>query len=154
MAYSAANLLPVLCLLCFTLVLQVEAFSLLPSQKRVVALLPRVASSCRRRTTRLHYSVFDDDEENDEDDDDEEEDDDEYIDSEALGDWRTFRRNLATSAVSDNNDESSTSKKSRKKSVSKGNEELLLSQNEKLAKEYMTGVWAHETSTVSIHIIL
>jgi hypothetical protein len=88
------------------------------------------------------------DEDEDDEDDDDEEDDDEYIDSAALGDWRTFRRNLATSAVSDNNDES-TSKKSRKKSVSKGNEELLLSQNEKLAKEYMTGVWAHETSTVS-----
>jgi hypothetical protein len=37
----------------------------------------------------------------------------------------------------------------RPKSVSKANEELLKSQSETLAKEYIDGVWAHEASFVS-----
>lgn len=47
------------------------------------------------------------------------------------------------SSSMDNNIENDKKEK-RPKSVSKKNEELLLSQNEQLANEYITGVWAHE----------
>jgi hypothetical protein len=106
-------------------------------------------------------------------DDNEEDDDDEYIEIDSLGDWRNFRRSLTLGAedeedsiddsstrvsLKDSNDgsvgktssQSKTRKKATIKSVSEDNEEVLRSQNEELAKEYMTGVWAHETSTVSI----
>jgi hypothetical protein len=89
----------------------------------------------------LKQSMFDDDE--DDDDDDEEEDD--FIDTESLGDWRTVRRNLALEQ--EDGDESPKTK--TPKSVSKENEEILLEQNEDLAEEYITGVWAHEVATVS-----
>jgi hypothetical protein len=133
-------------------------------------------ATCRRREKRFYtripnsrrllklFSTFDDNEEDD---------DDEYIEIDSLGDWRNFRRSLTLGAedeedsiddsstrvsLKDSNDgsvgktssQSKTRKKATIKSVSEDNEEVLRSQNEELAKEYMTGVWAHETSTVSI----
>ena len=123
--------------LCFDAV----AFTVTPSSPSVVR--TRIASRCSRQTTLLKYSVFDED---DEDDDDE--DDDDFIDTDSLGDWRTFRRNLALDSSLEST-ETSKPEATKTKSVSKENEELLKSQNKKLAEEYLTGVWAHETSTVS-----
>jgi hypothetical protein len=104
-------------------------------------------SSLNRPSSFLKYSLFEDD------DDDQDEDEDDFIDTDALGDWRTFRRNLAM----DENEESSTADESnvskKTKSVSKENEEILLGQNEELAREYIAGVWAHEVSTVSFCVL-
>jgi hypothetical protein len=107
-------------------------------------------------------------------------DDDDYIDEESLGDWRSFRMNLANSVASgdsssssiidgiDLSDESSVSSSlsttetttttnnnnqdspKRPKSVSKQNEELLTAQNSALAQEYLNGVWAHDTSSPEV----
>lgn len=95
--------------------------------------------------------------------DDEDEDDDDYIDDDSLGDWRSFRNTLVESGISSPSiieeegyvsdeskkaDEESITKKNtpkKPKSVSKENEDLLMSQNKKLAREYKDGVWAHET---------
>ena len=100
-------------------------------------------------------SFDDEDEEEEEDDDDDDDDDDEddeiRIDPDSLGDWRTFRRNLAATPetaetagmeVSANNAEETTVVRKEHP-----NEKVLKAQNEELALEY-TGVWAHETSTV------
>lgn len=54
-----------------------------------------------------------------------------------------------SSAQNNKKKSSSSSVRKRPTSVSKDNEDVLRSQNEELAMEYMTGVWAHETSTVS-----
>ena len=91
----------------------------------------------------------------------------EYIEDN-LGDWRTFRMNLAESGLptipvgtlpTESSDATETKKRkelqqqqqqahnhvgTRPKSVSKQNENLLKLQNEKLANEYLSGVWAHE----------
>jgi hypothetical protein len=88
------------------------------------------------------------------DDDDDEEDDDDYIDTDSLGDWRNFRRSLAmlkdtTTAEVSSAESTKRSVKASTKLVSKENQELLKSQNEELHQEFKTGVWAHETSTVS-----
>ncbi|KAL3940110.1 MAG: hypothetical protein SGARI_001121, partial [Bacillariaceae sp.] len=117
----------------------------------------------RQGLSKLFSSSFDY-----EGDDDEDDDDDEYIEIDSLGDWRNFRRSLTlgvaedeqeTSSSSDgsvtrvslkdNGDDSNSNKNSNAskpktktakiKSVSKDNEEVLLSQNENLAEEYMTG---------------
>jgi len=56
----------------------------------------------------------------------------------SLGDWRAFRKKLAEGE----------SPATRPKSVSKGNEELLLEQNEELAREYLNDAWAHDTPKV------
>lgn len=85
-------------------------------------------------------------------------DDDVSIDPDSLGDWRAFRRNLAQSGigVSESSSESaeggSKEKKpeAKPKSVSKRNEELLMSQNKALANEYRTGVWAHEAPNAEV----
>lgn len=72
------------------------------------------------------------------------EEDDDYIDTEQLGDWRTFRMNLAETG-------SPTDKKSSvapRKSVSKENEALLRTQSKLLADEYEKGIWAHDTAKV------
>ena len=55
-----------------------------------------------------------------------------------LSDWREFRSKLMAT----------TSGESRPKSVSKKNEALLKEQNDVLAKEYASGVWAHTTPEV------
>lgn len=65
---------------------------------------------------------------------DDDEDDDDYIDTEALGDWRDFRRTLVPSGSS--------------VKICEENEQVLASQSPELAAEYRTGVWAHETPTV------
>ena len=114
----------------------------------------------RLQFTSLRNALFDDD---DDDDDDEEEDD--FIDSDSLGDWRTFRRNLtfeqdqeqdATTSLETTTTSSTTQMASTKppKSVSKANEEILLQQNEKLAAEYLTGVWAHPVATVRMVMVV
>ena len=108
-----------------------------------------------------------------EDDDDE---DDDYIDDADLGDWRSFRKTLVDSNFSDEQSDQTTdgfigegvdnsdigdisdiksssqdtpAKEKRPKSVSKANEELLKTQSESLAKEYVNGIWAHVSSFVS-----
>jgi hypothetical protein len=102
---------------------------------------------------------------NEDDDDEDDEDDDEYIDTDSLGDWRNFRRTLSivTDEDTQQDETSSTRKKSTVKEASSSssvtnknnnknkneNEELLKSQNKELHQEYKSGVWAHETSTVS-----
>jgi hypothetical protein len=107
-----------------------------------------LGTSLARRTTRQSSCLYNAlSEEDDEDD----EDDDEYIDDVSLGDWRSFRRSLAMTA-SDTEVESSSADAaaaSTAVSVSKENVELLATQNEELHEEYKSGVWAHETSTVS-----
>jgi hypothetical protein len=91
------------------------------------------ASSVARKTsTQTYMSSFY------EENTDESDEDDEYIDSDSLGDWKAFRRNLATPPAEE------------VKSVSKENEELLKTQSQDLAQEYVSGVWAHTTSTVRI----
>ena len=69
--------------------------------------------------------------------DDDDDDDDDEIDPDSLGDWRAFRRSLATTEATTQEADSSSPE----------NELVLRTQNEALAKEYKT-VWAHETSTV------
>ena len=70
-------------------------------------------------------------------------DDEDVIDADSLGDWRAFRRNLAGMTT----DADSESNKAASSSCAE-NERVLRTQNEALANEYRTGVWAHETSTV------
>lgn len=109
-----------------------------------------------------------------EDDDDE---DDDYIDDADLGDWRSFRKTLVDSNFSDEQSDQTTdgfigegvdnsdigdisdiksssqdtpAKEKRPKSVSKANEELLKTQSESLAKEYVNGIWAHVSSFAEI----
>jgi len=101
--------------------------------------------------------------------------DDDYIDEDDLGDWRSFRKNLLETGLSSpsstNNSEgyigddqvtssrseeddfigdkpTSSSKKALPKSVSKANEELLMSQSGKLGQEYLDGAWAHSLEMV------
>jgi hypothetical protein len=139
----------------------------------------------QRQHWALHYGAADyyADDEEDEDEDDDDDDDDILLDADSLGDWRAFRRNLASSLNNDslttsttsttesstitssptaflpdmNNSKSNNSNNNIKKavpktvrSISKENQELVLTQNEKLHKEYMSDVWAHETATVRI----
>lgn len=100
------------------------------------------------------YNDFEDYE--DEEDDEEEDDDDDMIDPDSLGDWRDFRRQLAkttSSSLPVLDSEETVPKGSsavRSSFVCKENEEVLYSQNENLAEEYKTGVWAHEITTVSV----
>ena len=93
-----------------------------------------------------------DDEEEEEEDDDDDDFDDDMIDPESLGDWRNFRRNLAQSEIAlsslDDNNSDGELRIPAITSVSRENEDILSSQNEKLAEEYKNGVWAHEIATV------
>mmetsp|Transcript_62313 Transcript_62313/g.184379 ORF Transcript_62313/g.184379 Transcript_62313/m.184379 type:complete len:349 (-) Transcript_62313:1344-2390(-) len=92
--------------------------------------------------------------------DDDDEDDDDAIDPDSLGDWRAFRRNLAQSGIEtpessgagtdDGSDEETKKSKVERKSVSKRNEALLEAQSEALAKEYKSGVWAHEAPNAEV----
>jgi hypothetical protein len=84
----------------------------------------------------------------DEDDDD---DDDDFSSSPSMTKTSTTNNNEANE-LSKKKKLSTTTKTSSKsvKSVSKDNEELLKSQNKDLAKEYVTGVWAHEIPTVCL----
>jgi hypothetical protein len=117
--------------------------------------------SRKRRFRALHArSFYGDDEgisddesiQHEQDDSDiEDDDEDDYIDTADLGDWRAFRRSLtvgeASSTASTLSTDATTTKASVK-SASLENEALLQQQNPELAREYKTGVWAHETSTV------
>lgn len=112
----------------------------------------------------IYYNDFEDfDTSNNGDKNEEEEEEDaedllEMIDVDALGDWRTFRRNLMTSDAAGEEETTTTAsstttsnnKTSKARIVinSSKNEQLLKSQNEKLAAEYKRDVWAHPTSTV------
>jgi hypothetical protein len=108
---------------------------------------------------RLTYSANFNAKDIDSDDDDEI--DDAVIDVDALGDWRTFRRNLVAASASTTAATTATTFSQLEEfqeeqvsptfvptSVSKDNEDLLWSQSEDLAREYTTGVWAHTTATV------
>jgi hypothetical protein len=140
----------------------------------------------QRQHWALHYGAADyySDDDEDEEDEDDDDDDDILLDADSLGDWRAFRRNLASSLNKDslttsttsttgsststssptaflpdmnnnksNNNSNNNIKKAVPKtvrSISKENQELVLTQNEKLHKEYTSDVWAHETATVRI----
>jgi len=93
-------------------------------------------------------------------------DNEEEINPSNLGDWRTFRMNLAESGLptkprgtlptempsrSDNLPSDMKQNNAMKpKSVSKENENILKVQNKKLADEYLSGVWAHSTPTPEV----
>jgi len=137
------------------------------SEQRIRARTANAAFLGSRNTALFQslYPSFD----YDDDDDDE---DDDLIDADALGDWRTFRRNLATSAsagagpdVGDLWEEEATlslpattavtaeqqrQQKANRSVVSRENEELLKTQNEVLAEEYVNDVWAHTIATVRL----
>jgi len=90
----------------------------------------------RRRIISLYGNAF---EEDDDDDDD-------YIDTDSLGDWRNFRRSLS---MGDNDDGSAaTAMASAEREITE-NEKVLEKQNKKLAEEYASDIWAHQTPTVS-----
>jgi hypothetical protein len=77
---------------------------------------------------------------------DQDEDEDDYIDSNELGDWRKFRKNLSergspTDMEIDDNP---------LKPVSKENLDVLRSQSKSLADEYLKGIWAHEIAEVRV----
>mmetsp|Transcript_15035 Transcript_15035/g.36735 ORF Transcript_15035/g.36735 Transcript_15035/m.36735 type:complete len:490 (+) Transcript_15035:270-1739(+) len=126
---------------------QVESFSNPPA---LLSTTSATTTAPRLQFTSLRNAMYDDDDE-DFDDDDE---DDEFIDTDSLGDWRAFRRNLAfdeqDGEETEENEPSSSLKTKPIKSVSKANEEILISQNEKLAAEYLTGVWAHPVATPEV----
>lgn len=116
--------------------------TLLPRSSRSSLAWDSSRSTCRQRTI-LGNALS-----NDEDEDDEDEDD--YIDTESLGDWRNFRRSLTIDGEATANESINKPTRNTKTStISKENEELLASQNEQLHQEFKSGVWAHETSTVS-----
>ena len=164
-------LLSIAALLLSSLCLLVGAFSV--SKLSAATNSPRTLATSSRQRCVLHYGTsdffFSD---NDDDDDDDYDDDDDMIDPDSLGDWRAFRRNLAstmdgsaTAAEASTTTTTSTTNKSggdqqgsgnpfsgksarTVRAISQENQELLLSQNEKLGKEFRDDVWAHETSTV------
>lgn len=99
-------------------------------------------------------------------DDDGDDDDDEYISDDELGDWRTFRSTLVGNGLSSPEDIDTTNKeenteggddivavesnkKEEKQNVSP-NVELLFSQSDELAEEYLSGAWAHEAPHVEV----
>jgi hypothetical protein len=88
----------------------------------------------------------------DDDDDEDDEDDDDYIDDDSLGDWRTFRSGLVGNGLAEENqnEESSTQKAQEKKETISQNMELLKTQSDELAKEYLSGAWAHEAPDVEV----
>ena len=121
-----------------------------------------IQSQCR---TRLMMS---------QEDDEEKEDDDDYIDDAALGDWRTFRSTLvgsggltsSESEIEQSNDEGSTQSSNESKTTTTTNQqqakekskdqaispnvELLFAQSDRLAEEYLSGAWAHESPGVEV----
>ena len=66
-----------------------------------------------------------------------------------IGDASPRSSNTSSANANSNANKKAASKDKRPKSVSKKNEELLRDQSETLAKEYMEGIWAHESSGVS-----
>jgi hypothetical protein len=121
-----------------------------------------------RRTICTTFAIQNDDNEKDDyDDDDEEEEEDLIVDDAALGDWRKFRASLidgglptaqnsvdttttttstattTTTAALDTTILEESSKISKRRTVAAQNEALLAKQNQPLAEEYRTGIWAH-----------
>jgi hypothetical protein len=82
---------------------------------------------------------------NDEDDEEEDDDDDDDILTDvSLGDWRKFRASLIDGGLpGENGGKKVKVEPTKNKSVAAENEVLLAQQNEKLAEEYRSGVWAH-----------
>ena len=147
--YHAADIL----LLCYAMTAAVvEAFSVsqrsAPQPSRMMPCLfptsvSRETRDCfhRRQPVALRAAADDDDD-----------DDDDELDDASLGDWRKFRASLidgglpgeTTAGDSTKTDDNQDTKKSKKnKSVAAQNEALLAQQNEQLAEEYRTGIWAH-----------
>lgn len=83
--------------------------------------------------------------------DNDDDDDDDYIDTDSLGDWRNFRRDLAMGSKNGDNDisDSNEDSKSSKDRTVTGNQKLLEKHSKELAEEYASGIWAHQTATVS-----
>lgn len=103
----------------------------------------------------LFYNDFEGYNDNKEDSSDEEDDegDEEFQLTSAIStmDWRTFRRNLARSETSNNNNGNSESKmNSRQPSICQENQELLKGQNLELYQEFASSIWAHLTATPEI----
>jgi len=107
----------------------------------------------QRRSTKafLYGDAYDEDEDDDDDDD--------YIDTDSLGDWRNFRRSLTideTNDISDDNDSEESKKDSPAASLLDNerevtdNERVLEEQNQALAEEYASGVWAHQVPTPEV----
>lgn len=72
-------------------------------------------------------------------------------------DWRAFRTALIEHGIQMTQEEDGKKVTGRwggrgqlKKSVAPANEKLLMAQNPALAKEYLTGVWAHETGDAEV----
>lgn len=128
-----------------------SSFSLLRKDAHVATTIVFETPRIRKVLSRRPWSALSDrnQEEEDEEDDDEDE-----IDPDSLGDWRAFRRNLSFSSDGDStgsdSSEAAVSKKNKARAVSKENEELLKSQSSQLGQEYVSGVWAHETSTPEV----
>ena len=80
----------------------------------------------------------------DDDDDEEDDDDDEGELDSSLGDWRKFRATLIDGGLpGEQSSVGGQEVKKERKAVAEKNEALLAQQNEKLAEEYKSGVWAH-----------
>jgi hypothetical protein len=123
-----------------------SSFSLLRKDAHVATTIVFETPRIRKVLSRRPWSALSDRNQEEEDDDEDE------IDPDSLGDWRAFRRNLSFSSDGDStgsdSSEAAVSKKNKARAVSKENEELLKSQSSQLGQEYVSGVWAHETSTV------
>lgn len=118
-------------------------FSLWLTQKGAAFTAPSVLSRSSRQATQVFSSSSPDNFYNDFEGygDNGGDDDDDYIDTDNLGDWRTFRKNLSETGVATDKKQDSVPRKS----VSKANEEVLRSQSEALSEEYINGVWSHES---------
>ena len=92
----------------------------------------------KARSSTLHMGPSAYNEDDDDDDDDDE------IDVDSLGDWRDFRRSLATTTVVS---------QPERKSVSPENAEVLETQSQELAAEYKSDVWAHQISVVRTYTL-
>ena len=128
---------------------QAEAFVIPFFSARQPSAGPSFVAASSRSCRYMSSSFYEDFEEYADDDDD----DDDYedtIDPDSLGDWRDFRRNLAQSVSTSDEEDEDEQRAPARTSVSKENEEVLSSQNKELAEEYKNGVWAHEVSTVRL----
>jgi len=145
---GSSSVMVLLCLLSL-LAVHVQAWSTVsPSfQARGIAVPTNQLVPYPRSQSTFALRASSDDKEDDDDDDDEES----SIDDTSLGDWRKFRASLIdgglpsapSSTATTTKTAGSSTKSNKKKSVAAKNEELLAKQNEKLAEEYRTGVWAH-----------
>jgi hypothetical protein len=138
--FTMPNLASTVPLLCFLGIVAVaEAFSH-QSPSWATGLFGLSGSTAAQQVTLLCASGKNSDEEDDDDDDDD------ILADVSLGDWRKFRASLIDGGLPGENsgksNEEGPSKKS--KSVAAENEALLAQQNEKLAEEYRSGVWAHK----------